>query len=149
MIKEGQLKFVGRVESAGELSKVKIFPEFCRGLQHLGDFSNVIIVYWFHVRDNEKERSVLKVVPRRHPSALEVGVFASKSPSRPNPVGLCVTEPVEKEGCVLTLKGLDALQNSPIIDIKPYIPRLDSILEARVPEWTSRDLQHNVVYLKT
>ena len=138
MIKEGQLKFIGKVESTGELSKVKIFPEFCSGLQHLSDFSNVIIVYWFHVRDNEKERSVLKVVPRRHPGAPEVGVFASRSPSRPNPVGLCVTELVEKEGCVLTLKGLDALQNSPIIDIKPYIPRLDSISEARVPEWTSR-----------
>jgi len=138
MIKEGQLKFIGRVESAGELSKVKIFPEFCSGLQHLSDFSYVIIVYWFHVRDNEKQRSVIKVVPRRSPGAPEVGVFASRSPSRPNPIGLCVTELVEKEGCVLTLKGLDALQNSPIIDIKPYIPRLDSIPEARVPEWTSR-----------
>ncbi len=137
MIKEGQLM------RARELLKVKIlhaciFPEFCRGLQHLGDFSYVIIVYWFHERDNERERSVLKVVPRRQLGAPEVGVFASRSPSRPNPVGLCVTELMEKEGCVLTLKGLDALQNSPIIDIKPYIPRLDSIPEARVPEWTSR-----------
>ena len=81
MIKEGQLKFVGRVESAGELSKVKIFPEFCRGLQHLGDFSYVIILYLFHVRDNEKERSVLEVIPKRHPSAPEVGARVKKSQS--------------------------------------------------------------------
>ena len=138
MFKEGELKFIGVVEDAGELSKVKIFPEFCAGLQRLNDFSHIIVLYWFHLRDKENERRILRVIPRRHPGAPEVGVFASRSPSRPNPVGLCVTELVKIEGCTLTVKGLDALENSPIIDIKPYIPRADSIPEARVPEWTSR-----------
>jgi len=137
VIKEGKLKFIGIVEDAGELSKVKIFPGFCAGLQRLNDFSHLIILYWFHLRDDEKERSILKVVPRRHPGAPQVGVFASRSPSRPNPIGLCVTELVKIEECTLTIKGLDALQNSPIIDIKPYIPGADSIPKARVPEWTS------------
>ena len=139
MIKGGKLKFIGIVEDAGELSKVKIFPEFCAGLQHLNNFSHVIILYWFHLRDDEKERSVLKVVPRRHPGAPQVGVFASRSPSRPNPIGLCVTELVKMEECTLTVKGLDALQDSPIIDIKPYLPRADSIPKARVPDWTLRE----------
>jgi tRNA-Thr(GGU) m(6)t(6)A37 methyltransferase TsaA len=137
VIEEGKLKFIGIVEDADELSKVKIFPEFCEGLQHLNNFSHVIILYWFHLRDNEKERSVLKVIPRRHPGAPEVGVFASRSPSRPNLIGFCVAKLVKMEECTLTVKGLDALQNSPIIDIKPYIPRADCILKARVPEWTS------------
>lgn len=118
MIKEGKLKFIGLVEDAGELSKVKIFPEFCIGLQRLNDFSHVIILYWIHLRDNEKERNVLKVAPRRHPGAPLVGVFASRSPSRPNPIGLCVTKLVKTEECTLTVKGLDALPNSPLIDIK-------------------------------
>ena len=137
MIKEGEIRFIGVVEEDGELSKVRIFPEFCLGLQRLNDFSHIIILYWFHLRDNETERRTLRVVPRRHPEAPQVGVFASRSPSRPNPVGLCVTELVKIEECALTVKGLDALQNSPIIDIKPYIPRADSISKARVPEWTS------------
>ena len=137
MIKEGEIRFIGVVEEAGELSKLRIFPEFCLGLQRLNDFSHIIILYWFHLRDNETERRTLRVVPRRHPEAPQVGVFASRSPSRPNPVGLCVTELVKIEECALTVKGLDALQNSPIIDIKPYIPRADSISKARVPEWTS------------
>ena len=137
MIKEGEIRFIGVVEEDGELSKVRIFPEFCLGLQRLNDFSHIIILYWFHLRDNETERRTLRVVPRRHPGAPQVGVFASRSPSRPNPVGLCVTELVKIEECALTVKGLDALQNSPIIDIKPYIPRADSISKARVPEWTS------------
>jgi len=138
MFKGGELKFIGVVEDAGELSKVKIFPEFCAGLQRLNDFSHIIILYWFHLRDKENERRTLRVTPRRHPGAPQVGVFASRSPSRPNPIGFCVAELVKIEECTLTVKGLDALENSPIIDIKPYLSRADSIPEARVPEWTSR-----------
>ena len=118
MIKEGEIRFIGVVEETGELSKVRIFPEFCPGLQRLNDFSHIIILYWFHLRDNENERRTLKVIPRRHPGAPQVGVFASRSPSRPNPIGLCVTELVKIEECALTVRGLDALQNSPIIDVK-------------------------------
>lgn len=138
MIKEGELRFIGVVEDAGELSKVKIFPEFCAGLQHLNEFSHIIILYWLHLRDKENERRTLRVVPKRHPGAPQVGVFASRSPSRPNPIGLCVTELVKFEGCTLVLKDLDAFENSPIIDIKPYIPRADSVPDARVPEWVLR-----------
>jgi tRNA-Thr(GGU) m(6)t(6)A37 methyltransferase TsaA len=133
---KGELRFIGVVESSGELSMVKIFPEFCVGLQGLNNFSHITILYWFHLRDNEEERRTLQVVPRRHLGAPQVGVFASRSPSRPNPLGLCVVELVKIQDCTLVVRGLDALEGSPIIDIKPYIPRADSISDARVPEWT-------------
>ena len=135
---KGEVKFIGRVESSGEQSRIKIFPEFCVGIEGLGNFSHIIVLYWFHLRDNEEERKTLKVVPRRHPGAQEAGVFACRSPSRPNPIGLCVVELIKLEGCTLTVKGLDAFEGSPIIDIKPYIPRADAIPNARAPEWTSR-----------
>lgn len=142
MIGKGELRFIGVVEStgksAGELSKVKIFPEFCVGLEGLNNFSHITILYWFHLRDNEEERRTLQVVPRRHLGAPQVGVFASRSPSRPNPIGLCVVKLIKIEECTVTVKGLDALEGSPIIDVKPYLPRADAIPEARVPEWTSR-----------
>jgi len=137
MSDKGEVKFIGLVRSAGEPSKIEIFPEFCLGLEGLSDFSHVIVLYWFHLRDDDRERGTLRVVPRRHPSAPRVGVFASRSPSRPNPIGLCVVELDKIEGCILTVNGLDALEGSPIIDIKPYVPRADAIPEARVPEWTS------------
>jgi tRNA-Thr(GGU) m(6)t(6)A37 methyltransferase TsaA len=70
---------------------------------------------------------------------VETGVFACRSPSRPNPIGLCVVELLKIEKCVLTVKNLDAFEGSPIIDIKPYIPKADSIPNARVPEWTLHD----------
>jgi len=133
---KSELKFIGVVESSDELSKMKIFPEFCVGLQGLNNFSHVVILYWLHLRDKEDERRTLQVVPRRHPGAPQVGVFACRSPSRPNPIGLCVVELKKIEDCTLLVRGLDALEGSPIIDIKPYIPRADSITDARVPEWT-------------
>ncbi len=136
MSSKGELKFIGVVESSGELSRVKIFPEFCVGLEGLNNFSHITVLYWFHLRNSEEERRTLRVVPRRHLGAPQVGVFASRSPSRPNPVGLCVVELVKIQDCTLVVRGLDALDGSPIIDIKPYIPRADSISDARVPEWT-------------
>ncbi|MDI6811373.1 MAG: tRNA (N6-threonylcarbamoyladenosine(37)-N6)-methyltransferase TrmO [archaeon] len=130
------LRFIGVVERVEDkISIVRIFDEFCEGLKGLNTFSHLIILYWFHLREEEEERKVLKVVPRRHPGAPEVGVFASRSPSRPNPVGLCVGELVKMEGNILWMRGLDAFEGSPVIDIKPYIPRADAFPEAVVPEW--------------
>ena len=134
MNEKSEVRFIGVVESPGELSRVKIFPEFCVGLQGLNNFSHLIILYWFHLRDKE-ERRTLRVVPRRHPGAPQEGVFTSRSPSRPNPIGLCVVELIKIEDCTLLVRGLDAFEGSPIIDIKPYLPRADSIPGARVPEW--------------
>ena len=134
-----ELRFIGVVEVAGEeKARVRIFPEFCDALKGIDGFSHIIILYWFHLRDNEKERSVLQVIPRRHTAKVKVGVFACRSPSRPNPIGLCVVKLMKVEDCSLIVKGLDAFEDSPIIDIKPYIPRADSILNVCVPEWTGR-----------
>jgi tRNA-Thr(GGU) m(6)t(6)A37 methyltransferase TsaA len=125
------------VEKAGEKeARIRIFPEYCAGLKGIGDFSHLIVLYWIHLRDTEEQRQTLLVFPKRHTWNVETGVFSSRSPSRPNPLGLCVVELLRIEGCVLSVKGLDALEESPVVDIKPYIPRADAIPEARVPEWT-------------
>jgi len=138
MRSNGELKFIGIVESAGENeAKVRIFPEFCNALKGIDGFSHVIILYWFHLRDNEKERSVLQVVPRGRANGVKVGVFACRSPSRTNPIGLCVVKLMKVEDCRLTVKGLDAFEGSPIIDVKPYIQRRDAVPDAYTPEWIS------------
>lgn len=134
------LRFIGVVEKANEkrVSTIRIFDEFRDGLEGLDAYSHIIVLYWFHLRDIEEERSVLKVVPRRHLGAPEVGVFTSRSPSRPNPIGLCVVELVKLQGNVLSVKGLDAFEGTPIIDIKPYNPRADAVPDAVVPPWALR-----------
>lgn len=132
------MRFIGVVETAGERkAKVRIYQKFCSGLKEIEAFSHIIILYWFSLRDKEDERSTLQVIPKRHTTAVQVGVFACRSPSRPNPVGLCVAELTKIEKCTLHVKGLDALKGSPIIDVKPYIPKADSVPDAEVPEWTS------------
>jgi len=136
MYQEGKVRFIGIVEKAGETSRIRVFKKFCKGLYRLDSFSHVIVLYWLHLKDNPSERNTLKVVPKRHLGAPEVGVFASRSPSRPNPIGLCVVELSSIDGCNLFVKDLDAVDGSPIIDIKPYIPRADTVATAQAPSWT-------------
>jgi tRNA-Thr(GGU) m(6)t(6)A37 methyltransferase TsaA len=138
MCGKGELRFIGIVESAGENeAKVHIFPEFCNALKGIDGFSHIIVLYWIHLRDDEKERSMLQVVPRGRANGVKVGVFACRSPSRPNPIGLCVVKLMKIEDCRLTVKGLDAFEGSPIIDVKPYIQRRDAVPKSYTPEWIS------------
>jgi tRNA-Thr(GGU) m(6)t(6)A37 methyltransferase TsaA len=133
---KGEVHFIGIVEKAGEEeAKIRILPEFCSGLKGVEEFSHLIILYWFHLRDNEADRRTLLVFPRKHAVNVETGVFACRSPSRPNPIGLCVVELVKRENCTLTVRGLDAFEGSPIVDIKSYIPNTDAVQNVRVPEW--------------
>jgi tRNA-Thr(GGU) m(6)t(6)A37 methyltransferase TsaA len=116
----GEIRFIGKVVSVdGDTSVIEIDSHFCPGLDKLDSYSEAFILYWFHQRDDVKHRKVLKVVPRRHGETEERGVFASHSPSRPNPIGLTRVELVSIDGCRLTVKGLDAFEDSPIVDIKP------------------------------
>jgi len=134
---EGKVRFIGAVETVNEVSKIKIFPEYLKGLRNIDQFSHLIVLYWLSLRDNEDERRTLSVIPRKHLGAPRMGVFATRSPSRPNPIGLCVVRLLKVEDDGLLVEGLDALEGTPIVDIKPYIPRADVVPDAAVPEWTS------------
>jgi tRNA-Thr(GGU) m(6)t(6)A37 methyltransferase TsaA len=116
----GAVKFIGKViEIKGALSLIRINNDFCPGLLRLEEHTHLDILYWFHLRDNEEHRKTLQVIPRRHGETTFRGVFASHSPSRPNPIGLTRVELLSIDECILTVKGLDAFENSPIVDIKP------------------------------
>jgi tRNA-Thr(GGU) m(6)t(6)A37 methyltransferase TsaA len=135
--KGARLHFIGVVERAGEdEAGVRVFEKYCAGLRGIEEYSHLIILYWFHLRDDEKNRQTLLVIPRTHALRVERGVLACRSPSRPNPIGLCVTQLIRVKECTLTVKGLDALEGSPIIDIKPYLPRADLIPNACAPDWS-------------
>ncbi|MBO3808645.1 MAG: tRNA (N6-threonylcarbamoyladenosine(37)-N6)-methyltransferase TrmO [Candidatus Brockarchaeota archaeon] len=131
-----EVRFIGFVESAGEdWARIRIYPEFCNGLKGIEGFSHLIVIYWLHLCDSEEERRTLLVYPKRRTVNVLTGVFACRSPTRPNPVGICVVELLKREECSLKVRGLDAFEKSPVIDIKPYIPRIDSVEKARTPEW--------------
>jgi tRNA-Thr(GGU) m(6)t(6)A37 methyltransferase TsaA len=118
---KGEVRFIGKVTNIeGEVSIIDLCEDFCEGLYRLKEYTHLDILYWFHLRDNKKHRDTILVIPKRHGETTERGVFASRSPSRPNPIGLSLVELIQVNGCTLTVRGLDALIDSPIVDIKPH-----------------------------
>lgn len=141
ILTNARVKFIGVVENIEkEAETINIFPAFCPALKRIDKFSHIFVLYWAHQRDTPKERNVLLVYPKRHAEKMQTGIFACRSPTRPNPIGLCVVQLLKVQECSLTVKGLDAFKGTPIIDIKPYIPRADSIPSAQAPDWTNRGL---------
>jgi tRNA-Thr(GGU) m(6)t(6)A37 methyltransferase TsaA len=129
----GNVIFMGMVESTDETSTLRIYPEYCPALLGIERYSHLIVLYWFHLRDNPEHRKTLQVTPPRHKGAPLTGVFACRSPSRPNPIGVTVVKLERVDGCKLIVSGLDALEGSPIVDLKPYNPDSDSVPEADAP----------------
>ncbi len=102
-----------------QLSTITIFNEYIEGLDGIGKCSNLIVVYWM----DRAEPASLRVVP--HGRSEKRGVFSTRAPVRPNPLGLCMVELVNIEENILTVKWLDALDQSPVIDIKPFWSEID------------------------
>jgi tRNA-Thr(GGU) m(6)t(6)A37 methyltransferase TsaA len=119
------------------VSEIVINPELSEALDGLEDFSHVIVLYWMHQLP-EGRKLPLKVHPMGNQALPLTGRFATRSPSRPNPVGQATVELLERRGNVLKVKGLDAIDGTPVIDIKPYIPGYDSDTDVRVPKWVPR-----------
>ena len=123
----GEVRFIGSVvEVKDDISVIEIYPRFCSGLKKIDSYAEMYVLFWFHLRDDDEHRSVLEVIPRRQGETELRGVFASHSPSRPNPIGLTRVEIVSVDGCRVTVKGLDAFEGSPIVDLKA--------MSTRVPE---------------
>jgi tRNA-Thr(GGU) m(6)t(6)A37 methyltransferase TsaA len=105
-------------------------------IEGLGLFSHIIVLFWMHGVTRGGAMSA-RVHPKgRHDLPL-VGLFATRSPERPNPIGLSVVRLLDCQGNTLRVKGLDAIDGTPVVDIKPYMPR-DLVVGATSPEWVSR-----------
>ena len=98
-------------------AKIEIYPKFIDGLFKLEEFNELWILFWF-TEIEEEERKTLRVHPKRNPENPERGVFSTRSPARPNPIGLTKVTLLKIENNILTVKGLDAFDNTLILDIK-------------------------------
>lgn len=105
--------------------RVEVFEAFQSGIQDLDGFSHVILLYWFHQSRGYK----LKVMPFMD-SVLR-GLFATRAPRRPNPIGLSVVRLDRIENGVLHIRDVDILDSTPLLDIKPYVPQFDARGEIR------------------
>ncbi len=100
------------------IGEIEIFKEYAEGLSDLEGCSHIIVIFWLH----KSNFTSLKVRPLHHPEKLR-GVFATRSPDRPNPLGMSVVRLIEHKGNVLKVKGMDMLDGTPVLDIKPYTKR--------------------------
>ena len=119
----------------GVVSCIVVDSSLTEALDNLDDFSHVIVLYWMHQRPPGQPPT--KVHPRGKQELPLIGVFATRSPNRPNPVGKATVRLLQRRGNKLMVEGLDAIDGTPVIDIKPYIPGYDSAANARVPQWTT------------
>lgn len=111
-------------QGKSDILEIEIFKEYEEGLKDIETFSHLHVIYWMH---KSKDYSLLITTPwdtKLH------GLFATRTPNRPNPLGHSVVELIERKGNILKVRGLDAIEGTPVIDIKPYVPRIDVKPEA-------------------
>jgi len=106
------------------MGHAEIQEKYVEGLISLEGFSHIILLYWFHNASPPK----MKVMP--YLDTKEHGLFATRAPSRPNPIGLSIVEFQGIKGNIINFRGADMLDESPLIDIKPFVPEFDNRSEA-------------------
>jgi tRNA (adenine37-N6)-methyltransferase len=121
------------VKDKTRLSKIIIRPELVPALEGIAEYSHLYILFWLHAISEEK-RMVLKVHPRGRADLPLLGIFSVRTNLRPNPIGLTLVEFVNVKENVLTVRGLDAFNDTPVLDIKPY-DHWDKPKQAKVPNW--------------
>jgi len=110
---------------AGIRGTVELFNEYRAGLKDLNGFSNIVLLYHFH----RSQGFNLHLVP--YLDSEMRGLFATRAPRRPNPIGLSVVQLDRIEGSVLHIQNVDILDGTPLLDIKPYVPDFDSQKDIR------------------
>lgn len=129
------LKPVGIIRKSDEKACIEMFDDFTDGLLGLDGFSHVTVLFWFDQNDTPEKRRVLQVHPRKDPGNPLTGVFATHSPQRPNLIGLTVCKIISIHGSLIEIEDIDALDGSPVIDLKCYIPGAVRDNDVRVPDW--------------
>jgi tRNA-Thr(GGU) m(6)t(6)A37 methyltransferase TsaA len=129
-----------QVKKRQHISEIILRPDLTPALNGLDEFSHIFVIYWLHDVTAQQQQT-LKVRPRGRRELPLLGVFATRTPLRPNPIGLTIIELIGVERNVITVRGLDAYDGTPVLDLKPVDP-WDTDLKLRVPEWWAQ-LEHD------
>lgn len=116
------------------ITQIVLDKKFTKGLDGIEDYSHVIVVYWM---DQEKECH-LKHHPQGRTDVPFGGIFACRCPQRPNRIAMSTVKLVSRKGNIIMVKGLDTINGTPILDVKPYTPEYDRVGETKVPAWVKK-----------
>jgi tRNA-Thr(GGU) m(6)t(6)A37 methyltransferase TsaA len=144
------IKYIGKViNSVNELvddnwgnieSKIVLNSEYSNGLKGISDFSHAIIIFYMDKANFNIENDLVRR-PRGRKDLNEYGIFAQRAKHRPNPIGITTVEIVKSEENTLTVKGLDAVNDTPVIDIKPYFKVFDNVEDYKQASWVDDIMQ--------
>lgn len=135
---EFKISPVGLVKKQEKVTTIEIDNKYKDALIGLDEFSHVLVCYWLHKNDIPEKRQILQVHPRGdHANAL-TGVFATRSPQRPNLIAISLCKILSVKGNTIQIDTIDAFDGSPVIDLKPYMPSIDSVMDAQVPAWVGK-----------
>lgn len=124
-----------------DYTTIKLEKDYCGGLLGIEDFSHAIIVFYLNKAEYSKEKH-LKRRPRNREDMPLIGIFAQRGKDRPNHIGITTVEIVSATDDELKVKGLDAIDGTPVLDIKPYYPMYDLKENSTYPEWVSRLMEN-------
>jgi tRNA-Thr(GGU) m(6)t(6)A37 methyltransferase TsaA len=119
------------------VSEVVLDESLADGLDGIEEFSHLLILFWMH-RAPEAEPVRMRRRPQGRQDMPEVGIFAQRARHRPNPIGVTAVKLLRREKNRLFVQGLDAINGTPVVDVKPYVPAFDAVDSPRVPEWIHR-----------
>ena len=119
------------------VSRIRLRADLGAGLRGLEEFSHALVITYLHEAAFERERHLVRR-PRGLDSMPLVGIFAQRAKDRPNPLGITVVRILEVARDYLDVQGLDAIDGTPVLDIKPHMRLFDSPPDAREPEWVER-----------
>ena len=133
---EYTIRPIGNVQVQGELYTINLGKEFLPGLKHIEGFSHLWIVWWAHLTDQHQARNRFTAKSLFKNTPPETGVFASRTPERPNPVMFSAIklESLDAEKGIITTRFIDAEEGTPVLDIKPYFP-MERIRDCHTPQW--------------
>ena len=145
-----EMEPVGRVKNqitdrkdtswGNDISTIMLEEPYISGLKGLEAFSHAIILFWLDQARYDREKHLQRRPQNREDMPL-VGIFAQRGKDRPNRIGMTAVEVLSVSDDSLTVSGLDAVDGTPVLDIKPYYPVYDK-KDATVPEWVDRLMQH-------
>ena len=124
-----------------DVSKIVIDEQYTQGLIGLSEFSHLIVVFYLDKANFNVEKHLIRRPQNREDMPM-VGILSQRAKDRPNSIGITSVEIISVNQNIITVKGLDAIDNTPVLDIKPYYPMYDSRENAVVPEWVERLMEH-------
>ena len=116
-------------------SEIHLDPQLTGGLQGLAGFSHILVAFFLDRAQGFDPAKQLMRKPRGREDMQAVGVFAQRTKYRPNPIGITAVQLLGIEGNIIKVHGLDALDGTPVLDIKPYMPPFDRMENVKMPEW--------------